>query len=107
MQTLYLTLVKTLANLSRKIKAGHFYLKTLNISCQNMSGVIANAQLNVGNDVDPSNMKVFEQNPALTVGGIAATWDRNLKIFIFVPIVPRTEFSKIFIFSGLTCWDTQ
>ena len=30
-------------------------------------------------------MKVFEQNSALTVGEIVATWDRNLTIFIFVP----------------------
>lgn len=46
---------------------------------------IADEQLNVGNDVDPSNMKVFEQNSTLTVGGNAATWGRNLEIFIFLP----------------------
>lgn len=65
MQTFYLTLVKILSSLDGRSKMVYFYLKMLDVRWQNISRSIVNVQLNVQNDVDVLNMKLFPLSSAL------------------------------------------
>ena len=61
----HLVLVKTLPILNGKRKMVHFYVKSLNVTCQNTSRPVADVQLNVWNDIYISNMKLFSLNSVL------------------------------------------